>query len=219
MPKRLRFDQNIVEENEFMSKGLLIVISSPSGGGKGTILKELFKRNENLRMSVSATTRAPRPGEEHGVHYFFISKEEFQKNIEDGAMLEYTSYISNFYGTPKAPVEAWLNEGKDVILEIEVQGGRQIKQVAPDCVSLFVLPPSLEVLENRLRGRGTETDEVILKRLSAAREEIQCVKDYDYTVINDTVEQAVLDIEAIIAAEKHRVSRDKTIVERILNHA
>lgn len=202
-----------------MKKGLLIVISSPSGGGKGTILKELFKRHENLRMSVSATTRAPRPGEEHGVHYFFISKEEFQKNIDAGAMLEYASYINNFYGTPKAPVEAWLNEGKDVILEIEVQGGRQIKQVAPDCVSLFVLPPSLEVLENRLRGRGTETDEVICKRLSAAREEIRCVKDYDYTVINDTVEQAVLDIEAIIAAEKLRVSRDETIVERILNHA
>ena len=207
------------EEVFTMNKGLLIVISSPSGGGKGTILKELFKRHDNLRMSVSATTRAPRPGEEHGVHYYFISKEEFEQNIRDGAMLEYASYVSNFYGTPKAPVENWLNEGKDVILEIEVQGGRQIKEVAPDCVSLFILPPSLEVLESRLRGRGTEPDEVIQKRLGAAKEEIRCLRDYDYTVINDTVEQAVQDIEAIIAAEKLRVSRDETIVERILNHA
>ena len=152
-------------------RGLLVVVSSPSGGGKGTILKELFRRNENLKMSVSATTRAPRPGEEHGV------------------------------------------------LEIEVQGGRQIKKVAPDCVSLFILPPSLKVLEKRLRGRGTETEEVIEKRLAAAADEIRCVKDYDYAVINDTVEQAVLDIEAILAAEKLRVSREKDIAERILNHA
>ena len=194
-----------------MKKGLLIVVSSPSGGGKGTILKELFKRQENLRMSVSATTRAPRPGEEHGVHYYFISKEEFQKNIDDGAMLEYARYVNNFYGTPKAPVDAWLNEGKDVILEIEVQGGRQIKAVAPDCVSLFILPPSLEVLEQRLRGRGTETDEVIADRLAQAKGEIECVRDYDYAVINDTVEQAVKEIEAIITAEKLRVSRNEII--------
>ena len=186
-------------------RGLLVVVSSPSGGGKGTILKELFRRNENLKMSVSATTRAPRPGEEHGVHYYFITKDEFKTNIENHAMLEYAEYCDNFYGTPKAPVEKWLEEGHDVVLEIEVQGGRQIKKVAPDCV--------------RLRGRGTETEEVIEKRLAAAADEIRCVKDYDYAVINDTVEQAVLDIEAILAAEKLRVSREKDIAERILNHA
>ena len=182
-------------------RGLLVVVSSPSGGGKGTILKELFRRNANLKMSVSATTRAPRPGEEHGVHYYFITKDEFKTNIENHAMLEYAEYCDNFYGTPKAPVEKWLEEGHDVVLEIEVQGGRQIKKVAPDCVSLFILPPSLKVLEKRLRGRGTETEEVIEKRLAAAADEIRCVKDYDYAVINDTVEQAVLDIEAILAAE------------------
>ena len=115
-------------------RGLLVVVSSPSGGGKGTILKELFRRNENLKMSVSATTRAPRPGEEHGVHYYFITKVEFKTNIENHAMLEYAEYCDNFYGTPKAPVEKWLEEGHDVVLEIEVQGGRQIKKVAPDCV-------------------------------------------------------------------------------------
>ena len=200
-------------------KGLLIVISAPSGGGKGTVLKELFRRNGNLRMSVSATTRAPRPGEEHGVHYYFITQDAFKQNIENGAMLEYAEYCGNFYGTPKAPVQAWLDEGYDVVLEIEVQGGRQIKAAAPDCVSVFLLPPSLEVLEKRLRGRGTETEAVIEKRLAAAREEIPCVRDYDYAVINDTVEQAVLDIEAILAAEKLRVSRENDIVERILNHA
>ena len=200
-------------------KGLLIVISAPSGGGKGTVLKELFRRNENLRMSVSATTRVPRPGEEHGVHYYFITKDAFKQNIENGAMLEYAEYCGNFYGTPKAPVQSWLDEGYDVVLEIEVQGGRQIKAAAPDCVSVFLLPPSLEVLEKRLRGRGTETEAVIEKRLAAAREEIPCVRDYDYAVINDTVEQAVLDIEAILAAEKLRVSRENDIVERILNHA
>lgn len=202
-----------------MKKGLLVVVSSPSGGGKGTILKSLFARNENLRMSVSATTRAPRAGEEHGVHYYFIGKDEFKQNIERGAMLEYAEYCGNFYGTPKAPIQAWLDAGHDVVLEIEVQGGRQIKAAAPDCVSLFILPPSLEVLEKRLRGRGTETDEVIVKRLEAAREEIRCVEDYDYAVINDTVEQAVLEIESILAAEKLRVSRDNKIAERILNHA
>lgn len=202
-----------------MQKGLLIVVSSPSGGGKGTILKELFQRNDNLRMSVSATTRAPRPGEQDGVHYFFISKEQFESNIEHNQMLEYASYCGNYYGTPKAPVEAWLNEGHDVVLEIEVQGGRQIKAAAPDCVSLFILPPSLTVLEKRLRGRGTETEEVIEKRLSAAREEIRCVRDYDYAVINDTVEQAVSDIEAILAAEKLRVSRKNDIAERVMNYA
>ena len=187
-----------------MKKGLLIVVSSPSGGGKGTILKALFERNANLRMSVSATTRAPREGEQDGVHYHFITREQFQKNIAGGAMLEYAEYCENYYGTPKAPIQAWLDAGHDVVLEIEVQGGRQIKTAAPDCVSLFILPPSLEVLE---------------KRLQAAEEEIRCVKDYDYAVVNDTVEQAAAEIEAILTAEKLRVSRENNIAERILNHA
>ena len=202
-----------------MKKGLLIIVSSPSGGGKGTILKALFARNENLRMSVSATTRAPREGEQDGVHYYFITKEQFRQNIADGAMLEYAEYCENYSGTPKAPIQAGLEAGHDVVLEIEVQGGRQIKAAAPDCVSLFILPPSLEVLEKRLRGRGTETEAVIEKRLRAAEEEIRCVKDYDYAVVNDTVEQAVSEIESILTAEKLRVSREENIAERILNHA
>lgn len=175
-------------------RGLLVVVSSPSGGGKGTILKELFRRNENLKMSVSATTRAPRPGEEHGVHYYFITKDEFKTNIENHAMLEYAEYCDNFYGTPKAPVEKWLEEGHDVVLEIEVQGGRQIKKVAPDCVSLFILPPSLKVLEKasarqRHRNRRSYRGSASLPR---PRPRIPLRKSYDYAVINDTVEQAVL---------------------------
>ena len=202
-----------------MYKGKTFIISGPSGVGKSTVLKELFQDRDDLYFSVSATTRPPRPGEINGVHYHFTDVDEFRKMISEDAFLEYAEYVGNFYGTPKAPVEKWLEEGHDVVLEIEVQGGRQIKKVAPDCVSLFILPPSLKVLEKRLRGRGTETEEVIEKRLAAAADEIRCVKDYDYAVINDTVEQAVLDIEAILAAEKLRVSREKDIAERILNHA
>lgn len=154
------------------------------------------------------------------MHYYFITKDEFKTNIENHAMLEYAEYCDNFYGTPKAPVEKWLEEGHDVVLEIEVQGGRQIKKVAPDCVSLFILPPSLKVLEKRLRGRGTETRRSYREAPRCrGQTEIRCVKDYDYAVINDTVEQAVLDIEAILAAEKLRVFREKDIAERILNHA
>ena len=202
-----------------MYKGKTFIISGPSGVGKSTVLKELFQDRDDLYFSVSATTRPPRPGEIDGVHYHFTDVDEFRKMISEDAFLGYAEYVGNFYGTPKAPVEKWLEEGHDVVLEIEVQGGRQIKKVAPDCVSLFILPPSLKVLEKRLRGRGTETEEVIEKRLAAAADEIRCVKDYDYAVINDTVEQAVLDIEAILAAEKLRVSREKDIAERILNHA
>ena len=202
-----------------MKTGKTFIISGPSGVGKSTVLRELLRDRDDLYFSISATTRAPREGEIDGVHYHFINVDRFREMIQEDEFLEYAEYVGNFYGTPKAPVEKWLEEGHDVVLEIEVQGGRQIKKVAPDCVSLFILPPSLKVLEKRLRGRGTETEEVIEKRLAAAADEIRCVKDYDYAVINDTVEQAVLDIEAILAAEKLRVSREKDIAERILNHA
>ena len=136
-------------------KGLLVVISAPSGGGKGTILKELFAQNENLRLSVSATTRAPRPGEEHGKQYYFLSREEFEALIAQGRMLEHAEYVGNYYGTPRDPVEEWLSQGRDVVLEIEVQGGAQVKKLMPECVSIFILPPSMKVLGERLRGRGT----------------------------------------------------------------
>lgn len=199
-----------------MQKGLLIVVSSPSGGGKGTLMAELRKRHDKLKMSISATTREPRPGEEHGVHYYFIDRAQFEENIRKSEMLEYTTYCGNYYGTPKAPVEAWLEAGYDVILEIEVDGGAQIKKIAPDCVSIFILPPSLEILEQRLRGRGTETDEVVQKRLAAARGEIARAADYDYAVVNDTVEEAVQNIESILQAERLRPARQADVIERIM---
>jgi guanylate kinase len=202
-----------------MGKGLLLVISAPSGGGKGTILKELFKRDPNLVMSVSATTRSPRPGEEHGTHYYFTDKPSFEKMIENGEMLEHAEYCGNYYGTPAAPVEQWREEGRDVVLEIEVQGGAQIREIVPDAVSIFILPPSMAVLEKRLRGRGTENEETIQKRLSTAREEIPCAKDYEYIVYNDALEDAVDEIQAIIRAEKLKFSRNTNSIERVLQDA
>ncbi len=199
-----------------MSKGLLLVVSAPSAGGKGTILKELFQRNGNLRMSVSATTRQPRAGEEHGKHYYFINCEEFQQLIDSGKMLEYAEYVGNLYGTPKGPVDQWLGEGYDVVLEIEVQGGAQIKKIVPDCVSVFITPPSLEVLEKRLRGRGTEEEGTILKRLATARQELTQAGNYDYVVVNDRLEDAVDDMLAILRSEKLRYARDPGFVEGLL---
>ena len=199
-----------------MIKGLLLVVSAPSAGGKGTILKELFQRDENLRMSVSATTRQPREGEEHGKHYYFISREEFQGLIDNGSMLEYAEYVGNLYGTPKGPVDQWLEEGHDVVLEIEVQGGAQIKKIVPDCVSIFITPPSLEVLEKRLRGRGTEEEDTILKRLDTARRELNQAENYDYVVVNDRLKDAVDDMQAIIRSEKLRYMRKPDIIKGLL---
>lgn len=202
-----------------MGKGLLVVVSAPSGGGKGTILKELFARNDNLRLSVSATTRSPRPGEENGKQYYFMSREEFEGMIREGKMLEHAQYVGNYYGTPRGPVDKWIGEGRDVILEIEVQGGAQVKKLMPECVSVFILPPSMAVLAERLRGRGTEDEETVLKRLETARQEIPCAKDYDYVVFNDRLEDAVEDILTILRAEKLKYSRNADSIERVINNA
>lgn len=194
-----------------MNKGLVIVVSAPSGGGKGTILKELFKRNTNMKFSVSATTRKPRPGEVDGQSYYFTDKKHFEELIAEGKMLEHAEYCGNYYGTPKEPIEKAVAEGYDIVLEIEVQGGAQIKNKIPDCVSVFITPPSMEVLERRLRNRGTETDEVIKNRLNTALQEIPHAKDYDYIVVNDELEKAVDELEAIIKAEKLRYERNENL--------
>lgn len=198
-----------------MSKGLLLVVSAPSAGGKGTILGELFRQDDNLRMSVSATTRQPRPGEEHGRHYFFVSREEFQKLVDEGKMLEHAEYVGNCYGTPRGPVENWMAEGRDVVLEIDVQGGAQVKKLMPDCVSVFITPPSLAVLEKRLRQRGTEDEKTIQRRLKTARQELEQAKYYDYIVINDRLEDAVADMQAILRSEKRKYSRNTDFAERM----
>ncbi|WP_444660174.1 guanylate kinase [Caproiciproducens sp. R2] len=201
------------------NKGLLIVFSGPSGAGKDTILKKLLEKNPNIRLSVSATTRQPREGEVHGRDYFFVDRDEFIRMTQQDEMIESAEYCENFYGTPRKPIDHWLANGDDVILEIEVQGGSQIKKKCPDSVSVFILPPSLAALEQRLKDRRTESEEAVQKRLAAARNEILEAVHYDYAVINDTVDHAVDEIIHIICAEKHKVKRDHLLIERILNHA
>lgn len=188
-------------------KGLLVVLSGPSGCGKGTVLKELFSKESNLFLSVSATTRNPRPGEEDGVHYFFLSKEAFEAEISQDGMLEHACYCGNYYGTPKQPVYERCENGEDVILEIEVQGAMQVLKKERQAVSVFVMPPSLAELERRLTDRQTEDRHTVLKRMETAKEEIKHAKEYDYIVVNHTVEEAAKEIAAIIRAEKNKTNR------------
>lgn len=177
-----------------MSKGKLFIISGPSGAGKGTVLAEVFKRRENLKYSVSATTRSPRPGEIDGVQYFFITKEQFEEKIRRGDMLEYARYCDNYYGTPVDFVEQQRNLGNDVVLEIEPCGAMQVIKKCADAISIFILPPSIEELERRLCGRGTETEDVVAARIGKARSEIEQKDLYSYTVVNDDVFRAADEI-------------------------
>lgn len=188
-------------------KGLLIVVSGPSGSGKGTVLSQLFSQRGGMFYSVSATTRAPRPGEEDGRQYYFLTREEFERRIEKGDMLEYATYCENYYGTPKSAVEKKCADGLDVVLEIEVQGAKKVMKACPDCVSIFIAPPSAEELERRLRGRGTESEEVVKERLETAIAEIGSAGDYDYIVVNDEVRAAADRIDSIVTAEKSKAKR------------
>ena len=195
-------------------KGLLIIISGPAGSGKGTIVSRL-RELAPFDFSVSATTRSPRPGEQHGVHYYFVDKADFESKIREGEMLEYAQYVGNYYGTPKKPVEDALNEGKNIILDIEVQGALQIKEKMPEAIMIYVLPPDYETLLARIRGRGTETEEVIQKRMNQAKNEIKTFHSYDYVVINRDggIERAAQDILSILYAEKMRTLRNAHIPE------
>ena len=184
------------------NKGVIVVISGFSGAGKGTIVGRLMEKyNDKYSLSISAPTRNPRPGEEHGKHYFFISKEEFENMIENEQLVEYAQYVGNYYGTPKEYVETKLNAGQNVILEIEIQGALKIKKKFPDTKLLFVTAPSAEILKERLVGRGTETLDVVNARLSRAYEESLGVEEYDYLVVNDVLDEAVDLIDNIITAE------------------
>lgn len=184
-----------------IEKGKVFIVSGPSGVGKSTVLRELFKGRDDLYFSISATTREPREGEEDGVHYHFIDAKRFQELIEADALLEYAEYVGNFYGTPKKYVDKAMNDGKDVILDIEVQGALQVKTKRPETVRIFIAPPSWDELERRLKGRGTDSEEKIRNRLLRAKAELQTADVYDYFVINDSVDRAVREINAIMLAE------------------
>lgn len=190
-------------------KGILIVISGPSGAGKGTICKALLEKNNDLFLSVSATTREPRKGEVHGVNYYFMNKEDFKKKVEENDFLEWAEVYGNYYGTPKSNVNEMLNAGKNVILEIDIQGALKVKENCEDGVFIFILPPSMEELKNRIINRGSETPESLMRRFTSAYQEINYISKYNYGVINDTVEKAVEKIENILSAEKCRVDRIK----------
>ncbi|HEY4399300.1 MAG TPA: guanylate kinase [Lactobacillaceae bacterium] len=189
-------------------RGMLIVLSGPSGVGKGTVRKAIFEDQDiDFQYSISATTRAPRPGEENGVDYFFISKEEFEDKITNGDMLEYAQYVDNYYGTPKSFIDQTLASGRDVFLEIEVQGAMQVRKKMPEGIYIFLTPPDLESLHERLVGRGTDSDDVIAQRVATAKEELKMMINYDYAVENDVVTNAVDRIKAIITAERLKVGR------------
>ena len=193
-----------------MKKGLLIVISGASGTGKGTVCKELLARERGVAFSVSATSRAPRDGEQDGREYYFRTRVEFEAMIAEGAFLEYADVYGNYYGTPLAPIEARRSAGEDILLEIDTQGALNVMERCPDGTFIFLLPPSLEELRRRITGRGTESEESLARRLAAARDEIRLGRRYRYAVLNDTVEDATARIQTILAAERLRADMNPT---------
>lgn len=199
-------------------KGILIIVSGPAGSGKGTVVKELVDSHEEIELSVSATTRNPRPGEINGVHYHFIDKAEFENRIANGEILEYTTYCENYYGTPLKEVKRALAKGKDIVLEIEVDGAMQVKKKMRNAITVMLTPPDGETLERRLRSRGTETNEVILWRLARAKEEIALMPKYDYSVVNEDgkVKECADLIYSIISAEHAKTKRTKKIIKKFI---
>ncbi len=201
-------------------RGVLLVISGPSGVGKGTIINKLFELDDNLYFSVSATTRNPRPGEIDGVHYSFKTKEEFEQDIKSGEMLEHAQFSGNYYGTPKSAVERKLQQGKDVVLDIEIQGAKNVKKLLPEAVLVYILPPSIEELKHRLIGRHTEDEETINRRLHTAYNELQEAPElYDYFIVNDTVEQSAEYIKDILEGARNSKYTMKEILKNILEEA
>lgn len=197
------------------NEGILIVVSGFSGAGKGTLMKELLKTYDNYALSISMTSRGPRPGETDGKEYFFVDRETFEQKIAEDGFIEYAQYCDNYYGTPADYVNSQLKEGKDVILEIEIQGAMKVKERFPDALLLFVMPPSAEELQRRLVGRGTETEEVIAKRMSRANEEALGIEQYDYIVINDDLERCTEEIHSIVQATHNEPKRNQAFIDQI----
>lgn len=198
--------------NRMNNRGILIVVSGFSGAGKGTLMKRLLTQYDNYMLSISMTTRGPRTGEENGREYFFVTKEEFEQTIEENGLVEYACYCDNYYGTPRAYVEEQLAAGKDVILEIEIQGALKIKEQFPDALLLFVMPPSAKELERRLTGRGTETEDVIKKRMARAVEEAEGIENYEYIIINDDLDICVRRMHEMIQAAHNTTGRNTEFI-------
>ena len=201
------------------SKGQLIVLSGPSGVGKGTVLKKYLETATNGVVSVSATTRSPRPGEENGIHYHFIDRETFKEWVNKGEMLEYTEYNGNYYGTPLKMVNEMRDKGKNVILEIEVDGAAQVKKACPEAILVFIMPPSINILRMRLTNRNTEDAETIEKRLAIAKTEFQKAYDYDYVIVNDVIEKAVNSLKAIVKANKCSIVNMTKFIDEVSKDA
>lgn len=199
-----------------MSKANIFIVSGPSGSGKDTILQEVFKQRPELFFSISSITRAMRPGEKEGEKYHFISKQAFEKGLAQGAFLEHNCYVGNYYGTPKAPVLAAVEQGRDAVIEVDVNGAAQIRQKLPECVSIFIMPPSFSVLKNRLRGRNTESEAQITERLNAALREIERAGEFDYIVVNDALEKAVTDFITVIESSRLQYKNQKNIIDEVL---
>lgn len=208
---------NSVVDNMEKREGLLIIISGPSGAGKGTVYNEVIKRRPEIQKSVSVTTRAPRPNEIEGVHYYFRTLEQYQDMIAKGEFLETASVYCNYYGTPKAPVLEMLSKGQDVMFEIDTLGAEQIRKKYPKSITIFIMPPTFKELEKRLRGRGTESEEAIQRRLGLARSELAKYRLFDYMVFNDEIENAVSSVIAIIDAEKSKTQRNMQTINKLLN--
>ena len=199
-----------------MSKGRLIIVSGPSGSGKDTILKKVFEKMPEIKFSISTITRPMREGEVEGEKYHFVSREYFEEMIKNDLLLEYNNYVGNYYGTPKAPVDEAVENGGEIIIEVDINGARNIKKKAENAVSVFIMPPSFEVLKSRLSGRGTDSAEVIEQRLHTALEEIAAAVEYDFIIVNDNLDEAVEDFIAVIKADRHNISRKKYLVKEVL---
>ena len=199
-----------------MNRGKLFIISGPSGSGKDTIMQGALKKRPEIKLSISSITRDMRVGEVEGEKYHFISRDEFEEMLKNDMLLEHNVFVGNYYGTPKAPVEECLANGNDMILEIDVNGAAQVREKMPEAISIFIMPPSFEVLKKRLSGRGTETEELVNKRLTSALSEIARAKEYDYIVVNDVIDEAIDDLLSIILSERLRINRQKQIIDEVL---
>lgn len=200
-----------------MSKGGVFIISGPSGSGKDTVLSELFKKRPDLLFSISSVTRAMRQGEREGDKYNFITREKFEYMIDNDMLLEHNVFVDNYYGTPREPVERAVAEGKDIIIEVDVNGAAQIRKKLPEAVSIFIMPPSFEELKRRLRGRGTESEELIEKRLNSALGEIKRAVEYDYIIVNDSITAAADNILSVILSSSFKTYRQKNIIDEVLS--